>query len=156
MFTPVGVDLFQSSSRVDHIAAHPDSSLQKWLQAYPERQDFFFCVNFQLPGPTQFSIAIYFMRDGGMKSLEDSPGILSDSTSSVISTLQYLYNIRLRSSLSSWNSRVRLECCVDIQDSFSRVWTRFLAATDDEKSKRVKLIPSVAEGPFLVISYTCP
>ena len=49
--------------------------------------------------------------------------------------------------------RVRLECCVDIQDGFSRVWTRFLAATDDEKSKRVKLIPSVAEGPFLVISH---
>ncbi|KAL2577354.1 hypothetical protein AAZV13_16G127700 [Glycine max] len=64
----VGADWIQSNSRQDDLCSRPGSIVQQYEKN--GRPEFFFVVNFQVPGSSLYSIGLYYM----MKTpLEDNP-----------------------------------------------------------------------------------
>ncbi|KAI3696951.1 hypothetical protein L6452_29606 [Arctium lappa] len=63
----VAVDWLRSDKREDNLAARPGSIVQKF--AAEGRPEFFFIVNFQVPGSTTYNIASYYMTSTPMKDL---------------------------------------------------------------------------------------
>ncbi|XP_024984205.1 protein ENHANCED DISEASE RESISTANCE 2-like [Cynara cardunculus var. scolymus] len=63
----VAVDWLRSDKREDHLAARPGSIVQNF--AADGRPEFFFIVNFQVPGSTTYNVASYYMTSTPVKDL---------------------------------------------------------------------------------------
>ncbi|KAJ9559020.1 hypothetical protein OSB04_013634 [Centaurea solstitialis] len=63
----VGVEWLRSDKREDDVAGRPGSIVQKF--AADGRPEFFFIVNFQVPGSTTYNIASYYMTTTPIKDL---------------------------------------------------------------------------------------
>ncbi|PWA96962.1 hypothetical protein CTI12_AA034290 [Artemisia annua] len=63
----VAVDWLRSDRREDNLAARPGNIVQKF--AANGRPEFFFVVNFQVPGSTTYTIASYYMTRTPIKDL---------------------------------------------------------------------------------------
>ncbi|CAI5719004.1 unnamed protein product [Hyaloperonospora brassicae] len=62
-FRLVGVDLFESSESVEHIASLPGNSVQRELRRHAERgteMPFTFVVNFVVPGTPRINLVLYY------------------------------------------------------------------------------------------------
>ncbi|KAK1419639.1 hypothetical protein QVD17_28867 [Tagetes erecta] len=70
MMEMVGADWLQSDNREDNIAGRPGGIVQKYAaQGGPE---FFFVINIQVPGTTQYNLALYYMT---RTPLNESPSL---------------------------------------------------------------------------------
>ncbi|GKD20921.1 enhanced disease resistance 2-like protein, partial [Tanacetum coccineum] len=63
----VAVDWLRSDKREDNLAARPGNIVQKF--AADDRPEFFFVVNFQVPGSTTYTVASYYMTHTPIKDL---------------------------------------------------------------------------------------
>ncbi|OWY96478.1 hypothetical protein PHMEG_00033245, partial [Phytophthora megakarya] len=62
-FRLVGMDLFQSSETIEHIASRPDNSVQKELKRHEEQgteMPFTFVINFVVPGTPRINLVLYY------------------------------------------------------------------------------------------------
>ncbi|PIA29112.1 hypothetical protein AQUCO_06200006v1 [Aquilegia coerulea] len=64
----VGADWLRSDKREDDLGGRPESLVQKY--AAQGRPEFFFIINIQVPGPTTYNLALYYMMD---TPVEDNP-----------------------------------------------------------------------------------
>ncbi|KAB5538956.1 hypothetical protein DKX38_016489 [Salix brachista] len=64
----VGADWLRSDHREDDLGSRPESIIQKY--AAQGRPEFFFVINMQIPGATQYTLAVYYMLK---TPLEETP-----------------------------------------------------------------------------------
>ncbi|KAJ6720260.1 ENHANCED DISEASE RESISTANCE-RELATED [Salix viminalis] len=64
----VGADWLRSDHREDDLGSRPESIIQKY--AAQGRPEFFFVINMQIPGATQYTLALYYMLK---TPLEETP-----------------------------------------------------------------------------------
>uniref|UniRef100_A0AAV1UTL9 START domain-containing protein n=1 Tax=Peronospora matthiolae TaxID=2874970 RepID=A0AAV1UTL9_9STRA len=75
-FRLVGVDLFQSSESVEHIASLPDNSVQRELRRHEEQgteMPFTFVVNFVVPGTPRINLVLYYQAPHPSVLVDGSP-----------------------------------------------------------------------------------
>uniref|UniRef100_K3W5F2 START domain-containing protein n=1 Tax=Globisporangium ultimum (strain ATCC 200006 / CBS 805.95 / DAOM BR144) TaxID=431595 RepID=K3W5F2_GLOUD len=74
-FRLVGIDLFNSSSSIEHIASRPDNVVQKELKRHEEQgteMPFTFVINFVVPGNPCISLVLYYQAP--------HPSVLTDGS----------------------------------------------------------------------------
>lgn len=74
-FRLVGVDLFNSSSSIEHIASRPDNIVQKELKRHEEQgteMPFTFVINFVVPGNPRINTVLYYQAP--------NPSVLTDGS----------------------------------------------------------------------------
>ncbi|KAL4094541.1 hypothetical protein PRIC1_010202 [Phytophthora ramorum] len=72
----VGVDLFQSSESIEHIASRPDNSVQRELKRHEEQgteMPFTFVVNFVVPGNPRINMVLYYQAPHPSVMTDGSP-----------------------------------------------------------------------------------
>jgi hypothetical protein len=76
-FRLVGVDLFQSSESIEHIASRPDNTVQRELRRHEEQgteMPFTFVINFVVPGNPRINMVLYYQAP--------HPSVLTDGSPS--------------------------------------------------------------------------
>ncbi|CAN6479366.1 unnamed protein product [Victoria cruziana] len=61
----VGVDWLKSDKREDDLGGRPGSLVQKYAAGFGS--EFFFIINFQIPGAVTYSVALYYMMDSPLE-----------------------------------------------------------------------------------------
>ncbi|KAG7381813.1 hypothetical protein PHYPSEUDO_005640 [Phytophthora pseudosyringae] len=75
-FRLVGMDLFESSETVEHIASRPDNSVQRELRRHEEQgteMPFTFVVNFVVPGNPRINLVLYYQVPHSSVLTDGSP-----------------------------------------------------------------------------------
>lgn len=122
MFTLVAIDLYKTKARYDHIASHPSNRMALAMKR-GDSLPFVFMVHIQIPGPPFYSFVAYFA---------------AKKTASV--------DFFQQSCLGEDDSNLST-MAPELRDLASK----FFKGEDDElRNDRFKLVPRIAEGPFIV------
>lgn len=75
-FRLVGMDLFESTEAIEHIASRPDNSVQSELRRHEEQgtdMPFTFVINFVVPGTPRINLVLYYQIPSPSVLMDGSP-----------------------------------------------------------------------------------
>ncbi len=127
-FRLLAVDYFETDGRCDHICARKINRVARALARESGNMPFLYVLNFQVPGPPNFSWVVYFSATDRM--------------------MRALYGEQEWSAQYSDGHDAFAE---PLPDGFAALARKFFLGEDDSfRDARFKLIPRITEGPFIV------